>query len=100
MTFVEVQHARRDIHRRECANAADTQQQFLADADALVPSVQPGRQLPVFRTIPLDVGIEQEERVPADRQLPDAGADRSGAGLDGDRDRRTVVPGRLQGGSR
>ena len=44
--FVQVQHAGRDAHGLERANAADAEQQFLADAHAGVAAVEPRCQLP------------------------------------------------------
>ena len=82
MPFVQVQDARRDAQRRERADAADAEQQLLADADALVAAVEPRGQLAVLRLIAFDVRVEQQQRVAADRQLPDARGDRPGARLD------------------
>ena len=82
VSLVEVQHAGRDAQRGKRAHAADAEQQLLADADALVAAVEPRRQLAIFGLVAVDVRIEQQERVAADRQLPDAGGDRAGARLD------------------
>ena len=59
---------------RERADAADAEQQFLPDADALVAAVEPRGQLAVLGLVALDVRVEQQQRVAADRQLPDARA--------------------------
>ena len=80
--FVQVHDARRDAQRRERAHAADAEQQLLADADALVAAVEPRRQLAILGLVAVDVRVEQQQRVAADRQLPDAGRDRAGARLD------------------
>ena len=72
VAFVQMHDARRDAERCERADAADAEQQLLADADALVAAVEPRRQLAIFRLVALDVGIEQQQRAAADRQLPDA----------------------------
>ena len=90
VSFVQVQDARRDAQRRERPHAADAEQQFLADADALVAAVEPRRQLAILRLVAVDVRVEQQQRVAADRQLPDARDDRAGARLDRDSDRRAV----------
>ena len=68
--------------RRERPDAADAEQQLLADADALVAAVQARRQLAILRLVALDVRVEQQQRVAADRHLPDAGGDRAGPRLD------------------
>ena len=90
VALVEVQDARRDAERRERADAADAEQQFLADADAVVAAVQPRRQLAILGLVAFDVRVEQQQRVAADRQLPDARGNRSGARLDRDGDRHAV----------
>ena len=91
VALVEVQHAGRDAQGGKRAHAADAEQQFLADADALVAAVEPRRQLAIFGLVAVDVRIEQQQRVAADRQLPDARGNRAGAGLDRDRDGDAVA---------
>ena len=51
---------------------------------AVVAAVQPRRQLAILGLVAFDVGIEEEQRVAADRELPDARGNRSGARLDRD----------------
>ena len=58
--FVQVNDARQDAHGVERAHAADAEQQFLPDADALVTAVQPRGELPVLGAVAVDVGIEQQ----------------------------------------
>ena len=82
--FVEVDDARRDAERRQRLDPADAEQQLLADADAIVAAVQPRRQAAILGLIAVDVGIEQQERVPADGQLPHARDDRARARVDAD----------------
>ena len=60
--LVQMQNARHDAQGLEGPHAADAQQQFLANADALVAAVQPGGQVAIFRRIAVDVGIEQIQR--------------------------------------
>ena len=74
VAFVQVRHARRDAQRFEGPHAADAEQQLLPDAHALVAAVQARGQLAIFRLVALDVRIEQQQRVAADRQLPDVRA--------------------------
>ncbi len=83
--------AGRDAEGGERAHAADAEQQFLADADAVVAAVEPRRQLAIFGLVALDVRVEQQQRVAADRQLPDARGNRAGARLDRHRDRHAVA---------
>ena len=85
VSLVEVQDAGCDAERRERADAADAEEQLLPDADPVVAAVEPRRQLPILGLIAVDVRIEEEQRVAADRELPDARGDRPGAGLDRDR---------------
>ena len=67
VSFVQVQYAGCDAKRRERADAADAEQQLLADADALVAAVEPRRQLAILGLVAVDVRIEEEQRVAADR---------------------------------
>ena len=41
VALVEVQHPRRDAHRLQRAEAADTQQNLLADASAAIAAIEP-----------------------------------------------------------
>ena len=66
--FVQVEHARVDAQRLQRADAADAQQQLLADAHAVVAAVEPRRQLAVLGLVALDVGVEQQQRVAPDRE--------------------------------
>ena len=94
--FVQVQHAGRDAHGLQRAEAADAQQQFLADADAPVAAVQTRGQFAVFRSIAFDVRVEQQQIAAAHLHAPDLGADGAAAGLDLDGDRLAVgADGRL-----
>ncbi len=68
VALVEMEHAGRDAERRQGADAADAEQQLLPDADAVVAAVEPRRQLPILGLVALDVRIEEEERVAADRR--------------------------------
>ena len=72
VAFVQVSDAGRDAERRERAHAADAEQQLLADADALVAAVEPRGQLAIFGLVAFDVRVEQQQRVAADGELPDA----------------------------
>ena len=89
--------AGRDAQRGERPHAADAEQQLLADADALVAAVEPRRQLAILGLVAVDVRVEQQQRVAADRELPDARGDRAGARVDrhDDRRRRSSSAGRI-----
>ena len=97
VAFVQVDDARRNTHRQQRADAADAEQQLLTDANAIVAAVQARGQLAVFRLVAVDVRVEQEQRVAADREGPDSRGDRSGARGDRHRDRLAVARGGLNG---
>ena len=59
-------------YRRQRAHAADAEQQFLPDPDAVVAAVETRRQLAIFGAVAVDVRIEQQQCVAAHGQLPDA----------------------------
>ncbi len=90
VSFVQVQHARRDAHRLQRAKTADAEQQLLPDAHAPVAAVEARRQLAIFRSIAFDVGIEQQQIAASDFHAPDFGADRAAACLDLHRHRLAV----------
>src|SRR6185436_15238235 len=79
-----------DPERRKRTDAADAEQQFLANPDAIVAAVQARRQLTILGLVAVDVGVEQEERVAADRQRPDTRRDCAGPRLNGHVKRRAV----------
>ena len=85
--LVQVQPAPVDAGRAQRAHAAHAQQQLLADADALVAEVEPGGELAVLLGVPVDVGVEQEQLVAADGDLPDLRAQRLARQRDLDDDR-------------
>ncbi len=76
VALVQVQAAPVDAGGAQRAHAADAQQQLLADADALVAEVQAGGELAVLLGVPVDVGVEQEQLVAPDRDLPHLRAQR------------------------
>ena len=82
VAFVEMQHAGRDAHGLERAEAADAEQQLLADAGARVAAVEARGGLEIFGGVAGDVGVEQKEIAAADFDLPDFGADGGAAGGD------------------
>ena len=87
VSLVEMDDTRRDAERRQRLDPAHAKQQLLADADAIVAAVQPRCQAAILGLIAVDVGIEQQERVSADGQLPHARDERARARVDADRDR-------------
>ena len=68
--FVQMEHARRNAHALQGPNAADAQHQFLANARPVVAAIEPGGQFAILGPVRFDVGIEQQQSVPADGQLP------------------------------
>ena len=82
MAFVEMQHARRDAHRFQRAEAADAEQQFLADADARIAAVEARGKFHVLRRVSFDVRIEQQQIAAAHFHAPDLGVDHSAARFD------------------
>ncbi len=87
VAFVQVEDAGRDAQGLESAQAADAEQQFLANADAQVAAIEPRRELAILRSIAFDVGVEQQKIAAADFYAPDFGADASAAGFDFNADR-------------
>ena len=69
-------------------DAADAEQQFLLQPVVAAAAVQPVGDLAQGRLVLLDVGVEQQQRHPADLGHPDLGGQRRAAGqADGDPDR-------------
>ena len=96
--FVQVQHAGRDAHGLQRAEAADAQQQFLADSNAPIAAVEPRSQFAILRRISFDVRIEQQQIAASHLHAPDLGADRAAARLDLHGDRLALGPdGRFHG---
>ena len=60
VAFVEVQDAPIDAGGTQRANAAHTEQELLANADALIAEVEPRGELPVLVGVALEIGVEQE----------------------------------------
>ena len=95
VSFVEMDDARRDAERLERLDAAHAEQQLLPDADAIVAAVQARGQIAIFGLVALDIGIEQQQSVSADGQLPDARGERARARVDADGDRLAARISRL-----
>ena len=95
MPFVEMDDPRHDPQRRERSHTADTQQQLLANPHPFVATVKPRRQFTILRRISFNVGIEQEQRVSADGELPDSGDHAPRPRLQPDAHRLTVLADRL-----
>src|SRR5579864_6100461 len=80
--FVQVQDAWRYAHRLQGAEAANAQQQLLTDSKAVIASIEPRGQFPIFRRVSFDIRIEQKQRAASYLQAPDLGADRARPRLD------------------
>ena len=70
-----MKHAGRNTEGLERAQAADAEQQFLADSDAQIAAVEARGEFAIFRSIAFDVGIEQQQIAAADFNAPDFGSD-------------------------
>ncbi len=90
VAFVQVQNAGRDAHGSQRAEAADAEQQFLADTDARIAAIQPRGEFAILGRVAFDVGIEQQQIAAPDLHAPDFRADGAAAGLDLHRDRLAV----------
>src|SRR5579871_4145157 len=66
-----MQHARRNPHGLERAEAADAQQQFLADTYTSIAAVQTRSELSILGRVTGNIGIEQQQNAPADLYAPD-----------------------------
>src|SRR5271168_467412 len=86
VAFVEVKDSGGDSHGSESAEAADAEEELLADAGAAVAAIESRGEFEVFGGVAVDVGIEQEEVATADFDTPDLGVDDAAAGLNFDHD--------------
>ena len=84
MAFVGVEHLRVQAERSERTNAADAQDDFLAEAVLLITAIQPVGDRHDLRRILRQVGVEEVERNAADIDSPDGdlGSDASQVNLD------------------
>ncbi len=82
MPFVQVEDRRVNPQRVEQPDAADAEQQLLADPHAGVAAVEPRGQRAVRLAVLGDVRVEQVERRPADRDLPGLRVERAGVRVD------------------
>ena len=97
VAFVEVQDAGRNAQRSQRPDAAHAEQQFLANTDTLVTTVEARGQLAIFGLIAVHVRVEQKQRIASDRQLPHASADSAGARFDRHHQRLAVAHRRAEG---
>ncbi len=92
VAFVEVEDRGVDPHRLDRPDAADPEEQLLADPDPGVAAIEPRGQRPVGLGVRVDLRVEQEQRDPPDQDLPDPGVEDAGVGLDRDRHGLPSVP--------
>src|SRR5579864_8390452 len=59
--FVQVQNAWLDAHGFEGAEASYAEHQLLSDASSCVPAVEARSQLPILRSIGLDIRVEEKQ---------------------------------------
>ena len=73
-------------------HAADAEQHLLQQPVLAAAAVEPVGDLALGRRVVLDVGVEQQQRHPADLRLPDLRVQRAAAGqVDRDLQRRAVA---------
>ena len=71
MAFVHVEHGRGDTDGAQRPQAADPEQEFLADASLAIATVQRRRDLAKLRGVALDVGVQEVEGDSTDLCAPD-----------------------------
>ena len=95
----------KDLRRREAgqgavgadgADAADAEQHLLLQAVLAAAAVQPVRHLALCRRVVLDVGVEQEQRHPADGHLPHLRDDAEAGHAHGHLDRNAALVAKLR----
>ncbi len=84
VTFVQVVHTRRDAHGAERLDAADAEDQLLANAGAMITAIKSAGKLAIFGTALFDIAIEQVQIDAADLNVPDLGKQRTGSCIDAD----------------
>ena len=92
MPLVQVEHRGRDPQGVQDADAADAQEQFLADPDARVAAVEPRRQRAVARGVLRHVGIQQQQGRPPHLDPPDPRPEHAQVRVDRHHQRLAVRP--------
>src|SRR4029077_8329193 len=59
--FVQVQNAWCDAHRLQGAEAAQAEQQFLADSKAAIAAIEARCEFPIFTRVSFDIRIQQKQ---------------------------------------
>src|SRR6266705_5315893 len=75
VALVHVENFRVDLQRFQSFHAANAEHDFLAHPHFLIAAVKLGRDQAIFGVVFGNVGVEEEEIDPADRQLPNLGED-------------------------
>ena len=98
VALIEMVHARHDPHRANGFHSADTQHQFLPDANTRVASIQTAGEFAILRLVAFDIGVEEIEAHATHGHLPDLRKQRARASVDLHHDRLPVgTDGRLDG---
>ena len=90
VAFIEVEDAGINAQRFQSAQSAYAEQQLLADSNAKVPTVQAGGKLAIFRSIALDIGVEQQQIATADFNAPHLSLDAAAASFNLDHHRTAI----------
>src|SRR5579859_958272 len=90
VALVQMKHARSNSQGFQGAQAPNTQQKFLANADAQISAVQAGRQLTIFGRVALHVRIQQQQVAATDFHAPHFGKNASTPGFNLDHHRPAI----------
>ncbi len=82
MAFIQVQDSRGDAHGLHRSITTDAQDQLLSDARPLVAAVQTAGQGTIFRSVSLDIAVQQVQLDTANIHPPDSRENRRLARLD------------------
>ena len=92
--LVRVEDLRLEAHGLQGPDAADAEEDLLADAVLGVAAVEPVGHQPAVRGVPVDVAVQEIELHPADIGPPDLGLQGLAGEVDGDAD--ALAPGQRQ----
>ncbi len=81
VSLIQMKNSGRDAHGFESAKAADAEQQLLTNAGSSVAAIQARGKFTVFRRIPGNVRVEQQQIATSHFHAPDLGTNRTAACL-------------------
>ena len=90
VALIEMVHARHDPHRANGLHSADTQHQFLTDANTRVAAIETAGELAIIRLVAFDIGVEEIEAHATHGHLPDLRKQRARTSVNLHRDRLPV----------